>query len=98
MRFGAKHAVPRPSTLVLSASTNVQGVIVKPPNKGLLRWVKRVWRQLKREQLTPGRFGFAVGLGLFFGLSPFWGFQMITAQFLAYVLKLNKLAVAAGVT
>ncbi|MBK7864045.1 MAG: DUF2062 domain-containing protein [Archangiaceae bacterium] len=71
---------------------------VKPPNKGLSRWVKRVWRQLKREQLTPGRFGVAVGLGLWFGLSPFWGFQMIVAQVLAHLLKLNRLAVAAGVS
>jgi uncharacterized protein (DUF2062 family) len=76
----------------------VQPEFPKPPNKGLVRWIKRVWRQLKREQLTPGRFGVAVGMGLFFGLSPFWGFQMVTAQVLAYVLRLNKLAVAAGVS
>src|SRR6185295_599505 len=72
--------------------------VVKPPNKGLVRWVKRTWRQLKREQLTPGRFGVAVGMGLFFGLSPLWGFQLIVAQTLAYIFRLNKLAVAAGVT
>ena len=68
------------------------------PTKGLIRWVKRAWRQLKREQLAPGRFGAAVGLGLFFGLSPFLGFQMITAMTLAYLFKLNKLAVAAAVS
>lgn len=63
-----------------------------------MRWVKRSWRQLKREQLTPGRFGVAVGIGLFFGLSPFLGFQMIAAQVLAVIFRLNKLAVAAAVT
>lgn len=68
------------------------------PTKGLTRWVKRAWRVLKREQLTPRRFGVAVALGLFFGLSPILGFQMILAQTLAYIFKLNKLAVAAGVT
>src|SRR5687767_8359142 len=92
-----KHAVQGASTLGMRPAA-LKPEIVKPPRKGLIRWVKRVWRQLKREQLTPGRFGFAVGLGLFFGLSPFWGFQMITAQVLAYVFKLNKLAVAAAVT
>ena len=32
----------------------------------------------------------AVGLGLFCGISPFWGFQMLLAATLAHVLKLNK--------
>lgn len=63
-----------------------------------MRWVKRAWRQLKREQLTPGKFGVAVGIGLFFGLSPFLGFQMIAAQVLAVIFRLNKLAVAAAVS
>src|SRR5207248_679493 len=71
---------------------------VRPPRKGLFRWLKRAWRQLKREQLSPARFGVAVGMGLFWGLSPFWGLQTICALTLAHLLRLNKLAVAAGVT
>ncbi len=69
-----------------------------PPRKGLVRWLKRAWRQLKREQLSPARFGVAVGMGLFWGLSPVWGLQTVFALTLAHLLKLNKLAVAAGVT
>ncbi|MBL8952724.1 MAG: DUF2062 domain-containing protein [Myxococcaceae bacterium] len=68
------------------------------PWKGLTRWVIRAWRQLKREQLEPRRFGVAVGVGIFFGLSPFLGFQMLAAQVLAVVFRLNKLAVAAAVS
>jgi len=33
----------------------------------------------------------SVALGVFIGLSPFWGFQTIIVLFLAFVLRLNKL-------
>jgi uncharacterized protein (DUF2062 family) len=32
----------------------------------------------------------SVGLGLFFGVSPLWGYQMITAVAAAHLLRLNK--------
>jgi glycosyltransferase involved in cell wall biosynthesis len=32
----------------------------------------------------------SVGLGLFFGISPLWGYQMITAVAVAHFLRLNK--------
>jgi len=32
-----------------------------------------------------------VMLGVFMGVSPFWGYQMALALFLAYVLKINKM-------
>jgi glycosyltransferase involved in cell wall biosynthesis len=32
----------------------------------------------------------SVGLGIFFGIAPFWGFQMILVVFFAWQLKLNK--------
>ena len=35
----------------------------------------------------------SVGLGLFFGVSPLWGYQMITAVATAHLLKLNKVVV-----
>jgi len=34
---------------------------------------------------------FSVMLGVFMGVSPFWGYQMALALFLAYVLKINKM-------
>jgi glycosyltransferase involved in cell wall biosynthesis len=33
---------------------------------------------------------FSVGLGVFMGIVPIWGFQLVTAIFLAVLLKLNK--------
>jgi uncharacterized protein (DUF2062 family) len=38
----------------------------------------------------PARLAFAVGLGLFCGIAPIWGYQMITAAALAHLLRLNK--------
>lgn len=38
----------------------------------------------------PLRMSLAVGLGLFFGIAPFWGYQMIVAAAAAHVLRLNK--------
>ncbi|MEO6784688.1 MAG: DUF2062 domain-containing protein [Chthoniobacteraceae bacterium] len=38
----------------------------------------------------PLRLSLAVGLGLFFGIAPFWGFQMVLATALAHRLRLNK--------
>ncbi len=35
----------------------------------------------------------SVGLGLFFGISPLWGYQMISAVAVAHLLKLNKVIV-----
>ena len=35
----------------------------------------------------------SVGLGLFFGISPLWGYQMISAVAAAHLLKLNKVIV-----
>ncbi len=55
------------------------------------------WRALKNEQSTPARIGMGVGLGVVVGCSPFYLFQMLLAVVLAHLLKLNKLAVLAGV-
>jgi uncharacterized protein (DUF2062 family) len=46
---------------------------------------------------TPGRLASAVGLGLFCGIAPIWGFQMLAAAVLAHALRLNKaIALAAS--
>jgi len=39
---------------------------------------------------TPRDMAMAVGLGLFCGIAPIWGYQMIAAAALAHFLKLNK--------
>ncbi|MGC3958806.1 MAG: DUF2062 domain-containing protein [Verrucomicrobiota bacterium] len=38
----------------------------------------------------PGRLAGAVGLGLFFGILPIWGFQMVAAAAVAHRLRINK--------
>jgi uncharacterized protein (DUF2062 family) len=38
----------------------------------------------------PLRMALAVGLGLFFGIAPIWGYQMIVAAAAAHMLRLNK--------
>jgi uncharacterized protein (DUF2062 family) len=38
----------------------------------------------------PGRLALAVGLGLFCGIAPIWGYQMIAAAALAHWWRLNK--------
>jgi uncharacterized protein (DUF2062 family)/trans-aconitate methyltransferase len=52
---------------------------------------------LKNEQATPARLGVAVGLGVVLGCSPLYGLQMVLSVVLAQLLRLNKLAVLAGV-
>ncbi len=39
---------------------------------------------------TPSRRAFAIALGVFIGIAPFWGFQGVLAVLLASVFKLNK--------
>jgi hypothetical protein len=53
------------------------------------------WHSACREFFTEhtqdrGRLALAVGLGLFLGIAPIWGFQMLAVAGLAHVLRLNK--------
>ena len=53
--------------------------------------VRTVIRQLFTEHThTPGRIALAVGLGLFCGIAPIWGYQMVVAALLAHRFRLNK--------
>lgn len=55
------------------------------------RRVATVVRLLFTENIqTPGRLAAAVGLGLFSGILPVWGFQMVLAAALAHRYRLNK--------
>ncbi len=66
------------------------------PKKGFRRRLRHWWRQVKNEQATPRRLGLAVAVGVVLGCSPFWGLQMILAVSLAWLFRLNKLAVLLG--
>jgi uncharacterized protein (DUF2062 family) len=55
------------------------------------RRVRTVVRHLLAENTeTPDRLAAAVGLGLFCGVAPIWGFQMAAAAALAHKFRLNK--------
>jgi glycosyltransferase involved in cell wall biosynthesis len=53
------------------------------------------FKQIIREYLinssdSNSKLAWSVVLGLFIGVSPFWGYQMVVAVSLAHLLKLNK--------
>ncbi|HPA18575.1 MAG TPA: DUF2062 domain-containing protein [Verrucomicrobiae bacterium] len=53
--------------------------------------LKTILRHLFSEHTdTPAKLAWAVGLGLFCGIAPIWGFQIIAAAAVAHVLRLNK--------
>lgn len=56
---------------------------------------RKSFRQTVREVFAehahdPVRLALAVGVGLFFGITPIWGLQLVTALAVAHWLKLNK--------
>ncbi len=64
------------------------------------RGEKRGFRHVVAEFFTdnahePGRMAGAVGVGLFFGIAPLWGLQLLASLWVAHRLRLNK--VVAGV-
>ena len=67
---------------------------IKPRNiyrkfkkKGLRRFLME---DLLGSQDSPKKKAFSIALGIFIGLSPFWGFQTLIVIFLAIFLNLNK--------
>ncbi len=64
-----------------------------------IRWFSRdnlrsfVKRHITESKESNSKIAKSVGLGLFFGISPLWGYQMITAVAAAHLLKLNKVIV-----
>ena len=67
---------------------------IKPRN--LFRRIKKkggkrfLLEDLLAYQDSPIKKSCSIGLGIFVGLSPFWGFQTVIVIFLAVLLKLNK--------
>ena len=49
-----------------------------------------VIRESERNKLEVCWFVVSVAVGIFFGIIPIWGYQLITAIAAAYLLKLNK--------
>jgi hypothetical protein len=57
---------------------------------------RALWERARREHSTPGEIGFAVGVGVFAGCTPFLGLHMWIALALATLLRLNRLWAFAG--
>jgi glycosyltransferase involved in cell wall biosynthesis len=50
-------------------------------------------KQILQSEETNSKIAFAIMLGLFMGVAPVWGYQMLIAFGLAHLLKLNKVLV-----
>jgi uncharacterized protein (DUF2062 family) len=68
----------------LSAQGALQGI----PRGQRIRTVMR--HLIAENARSPGQVSASVGLGLFCGIAPIWGYQMLAAALLAHKLKLNK--------
>ncbi len=72
---------------------------IEAPPAAKRSWWRRVGTGLHLlvvSDVRPARLGAAVGLGVAFGCSPFFGFQFVLALLIAVPLRLNKLAVMIG--
>jgi len=61
-----------------------------------LHFIKQAVWQLASEHTTPARLGIAVGIGVYVGVSPFFGFHTIFVIGLAWIFRLNKVAIVLG--
>jgi len=60
--------------------------------------LKKSWKEYYYEQIANPKFtnlnlATSIGFGIFMGIVPIWGYQIVTAVFLAYLLRLNKVLV-----
>jgi uncharacterized protein (DUF2062 family) len=66
--------------------------IIESPRKFL-----RIFNtELQKGKDNPVKMAASIGLGLFFGIVPIWGFQMLAAFTIASLLKLNRIVVLLG--
>lgn len=57
------------------------------------KFTKVVKEQIALHNENPFKISSAIGFGLFMGIIPIWGFQMLLAALMAHLLKLNKIIV-----
>ncbi|MGV3708140.1 MAG: DUF2062 domain-containing protein [Gemmatimonas sp.] len=62
----------------------------------LHQWIRTHTERLMAEGTSPVRLGVAVGIGVFFACTPFYGFQLWLALAVAWIFRLNKVAVVIG--
>jgi glycosyltransferase involved in cell wall biosynthesis len=59
------------------------------------KFTKVVSEQIKLHNENASKVSSAIGFGLFMGIIPIWGFQMLVAALLAHFFRLNKIIVLA---
>ncbi|MGW8313037.1 MAG: DUF2062 domain-containing protein [Desulfuromonadales bacterium] len=64
---------------------------------GFIRQVKLLILRFIRLRGLPEEIAKGVALGIFIGMTPTFGFQMVIAIFFAYLLRENRLAAVLGV-
>ena len=67
---------------------------IKPRNlirKAFSKSIKHHFKeQVSESKESNIKLALSIALGVFFGIAPIWGYQMLTAIFFAYLFKLNK--------
>jgi glycosyltransferase involved in cell wall biosynthesis len=76
---------------------------IKPRNFLRKIFNKKKFKQVLHDHLyntshSPGLRAASVGFGVFMGIVPIWGFQLLVAIFLAVLFKLNKILVVANIS
>ncbi len=56
----------------------------------------RFYAHITRSGESNARLSAAIGLGIFWGIAPVWGYQMILAGVTAHLLRLNKIVAVAS--
>lgn len=59
------------------------------------KFTKVVKEQIMLHNENPMKVSTAIGFGVFMGITPIWGFQMLVAALLAHFFRLNKIIVLA---
>ncbi len=80
---------------VLNAILTTIALLYIKPRDFILYFFKNDLRKILKEQITAHnesdeKVSFTLGFGVFMGIVPIWGFQMLVAFFLAQQMKLNK--------
>ncbi len=83
---------------VLNTVLVIYALLIVKPFEFIRKLNKKNIQEFFRTQITQNKepnikITFAVMLGLFMGVAPVWGYQMLIAFALAHILKLNKVIV-----
>lgn len=98
IRDGSAYNLPI-SSVVKKVSINTMGIPYSPPTFRYNRMhsvLRRAYERFIRIRGNPKAITFGLALGIFIGISPLVGFQLISAVLIAALLRWNKIAAAMG--